>query len=100
MKNTTTPFVIVIQNTKKSFGSNDVMKDVSFELNKQENLVILGKPGSGKSVLIKCIVRRLKVDSGTIKVFERDINTASKEELNTVRKKSNSYSKVALYTTP
>jgi hypothetical protein len=33
MKNTTTPFVIVIQNTKKSFGSNDVMKDVSFELN-------------------------------------------------------------------
>jgi phospholipid/cholesterol/gamma-HCH transport system ATP-binding protein len=87
MKNTTTPSVIVIQNAKKSFGSNEVMKDVSFELNKQENLVILGKSGSGKSVLIKCIVRLLKADSGTIQVFEQDINSASKKELDTIRKK-------------
>jgi phospholipid/cholesterol/gamma-HCH transport system ATP-binding protein len=87
MKTTTTKQVIVIQNAKKSFGSNEVMKDVSFQLNKQENLVILGKSGSGKSVLIKCIVKLLKADSGLISVFGKDINTAEKEELNTIRKK-------------
>jgi phospholipid/cholesterol/gamma-HCH transport system ATP-binding protein len=87
MKNANNQPVIVIENAKKSFGSNEVMKDISFQLNKQENLVILGKSGSGKSVLIKCIVRLLKADSGLISVFGKDINSAEKEELNSIRKK-------------
>ena len=51
--------VIEINNLRKSFGNQEVLKNVSLQLINGENLVILGKSGSGKSVLIKCIVRLL-----------------------------------------
>ena len=51
--------VIEINNLRKEFGSQEVLKNVSLQLFKGENLVVLGKSGSGKSVLIKCIVRLL-----------------------------------------
>ena len=85
----TTPIqsVIDIQNLKKSFGNLEVLNDVSLQLHKEENLVVLGKSGSGKSVLIKCIVRLLKADEGTINVLGSEINSLKIEELNEVRKK-------------
>ena len=86
-KDTTTESVIEIRNLKKSFGTKDVLKDVSMELRKQENLVVLGKSGTGKSVLIKCIVRLLKADAGEIAIFGEDVNTLEKEKLDEVRKK-------------
>ncbi|MBN1757461.1 MAG: ATP-binding cassette domain-containing protein, partial [Chitinispirillaceae bacterium] len=58
--------VIKIAGIRKSFGSQEVLKNVSLQLYTGENLVVLGKSGSGKSVLIKCIVRLLRPDSGTI----------------------------------
>jgi len=79
--------VIEIKNLKKGFGSQEVLKDVSLQLSYGENLVVLGKSGSGKSVLIKCIVRLLNPDGGTIKVFGENVNTLKHEGLTELRKK-------------
>jgi phospholipid/cholesterol/gamma-HCH transport system ATP-binding protein len=79
--------VITIAGIKKSFGSQEVLKDVSLQLFKEENLVVLGKSGSGKSVLIKCIVRLLRPDSGTINVLGVDIHTLSSNDLGALRAK-------------
>jgi phospholipid/cholesterol/gamma-HCH transport system ATP-binding protein len=79
--------VIEISNVRKSFGEQEVLKDVSFTLYNGENLVVLGKSGSGKSVLIKCIVGLLNSDGGTIKVFDNNVATLSRKELGEVRQK-------------
>ena len=82
-----TEAVIDIKDLKISFSGNEVLKGVSLQLNKEENLVVLGKSGTGKSVLIKCIVRLLKADSGTIDVLGDEVNGAKREELEETRKK-------------
>lgn len=80
-------FVIEIKNLKKSFGTLNVLSDISLQLKKQENLVILGKSGTGKSVLIKCIVRLLKADEGAIDVLGKEITSLNNVELSEIRKK-------------
>lgn len=79
--------VIEINNLKKSFGNLPVLKDLSLQLFDNENLVILGKSGSGKSVLIKCIVRLMKPDHGTINVLGNNVNELNNWELAELRKK-------------
>lgn len=79
--------VITINNLKKSFGNQSVLKDLSLKLYKGENLVVLGKSGSGKSVLIKCIVRLLNIDDGSINVLGEDITALKSENLVELRKK-------------
>ena len=79
--------VIEITNLSKSFGNQEVLKDFSLKLFNGENLVVLGKSGSGKSVLIKCIVMLLKSDGGTINVFGQDVRVLQRKELNELRKK-------------
>ena len=79
--------VIEIRNLKKSFGSQEVLKNVSFDLFAGENLVMLGKSGTGKSVIIKCIVRLLQADSGLIRIFGKDVNTLHRAELIHIREK-------------
>ena len=79
--------IIKIDNLKKHFGSQEVLKDVSMELYKGENLVVLGKSGTGKSVLIKCIVRLLDADEGKINVDGEEINNLKSKELNVAREK-------------
>lgn len=79
--------VIDIQHLKKSFGDLNVLSDISLQLHKEENLVILGKSGTGKSVLIKCIARLLKADSGTINLLGQEVNGLKNNELDDVRKK-------------
>jgi phospholipid/cholesterol/gamma-HCH transport system ATP-binding protein len=79
--------VIEISNLRKGFGAQEVLKDVSLQLFKGENLAILGKSGSGKSVLIKCIVGLFDPDYGTIKVFGEDISNLNGEKLGELRKK-------------
>jgi phospholipid/cholesterol/gamma-HCH transport system ATP-binding protein len=79
--------VIDIKNLNKSFGDQEVLKDISLKLFNGENLVVLGKSGSGKSVLIKCIVNLLSSSSGEINVLGNDINTISKSGLSELRKK-------------
>lgn len=86
---TNTPLkqVIEIVNLKKSFGSQQVLEDISLNLFKGENLVVLGKSGSGKSVLIKCIVRLLIPDGGTIQVLDENISTLNNNRLGELRQK-------------
>jgi len=77
--------VITIENLSKRFGPNMVLNDFSLKVNKEENVVVLGKSGSGKSVLIKCIIGLLKPDSGTINVFGENIPDLNHEELDRAR---------------
>jgi len=79
--------VIDIQDLSIRFGDLQVLDGLSLQLRKGENLVVLGKSGTGKSVLIKCIVRLLKADSGIINIFGEDVNTADTKKLNELRKK-------------
>jgi phospholipid/cholesterol/gamma-HCH transport system ATP-binding protein len=79
--------VIEINNLRKTFDAQEVLKNVSLMLYKGENLAVLGKSGSGKSVLIKCIVRLFNSDLGTIKVLGEDISALDNEGLGELRKK-------------
>jgi len=78
--------VIEITNLRKGFGAQEVLKNVSLHLLNGENLVVLGKSGSGKSVLIKCIVRLLVPDDGTITVLGEDIGVLNNDGLGKLRK--------------
>ena len=79
--------VITISHLNKSFGKNAVLKDFALTLNRGEHLVILGKSGSGKSVLIKCIIGLLQPDSGSIEVLGEEITTLEHDALDQVRAK-------------
>lgn len=79
--------VIKIEKLNKAFGSNHVLRDFSMEVTRGENVVVLGKSGSGKSVLIKCIIGLLTPDSGNIRVLGNDILDFSPEELDELRVK-------------
>ncbi|MGV8133920.1 MAG: ABC transporter ATP-binding protein [Mangrovibacterium sp.] len=79
--------VIEIGKLQKSFGAQMVLKDISLDLRDRENLVILGKSGSGKSVLIKCIVKLLIPESGTIHVLGENVSSLSSIGLKELRKK-------------
>lgn len=78
--------VIKIKGLYKSFGENNaVLKGVDLIVNKGENLVVLGKSGSGKSVAIKCLVGLVEADEGEITVFDIDISTLNNAQLNKLR---------------
>jgi phospholipid/cholesterol/gamma-HCH transport system ATP-binding protein len=77
--------VIQVNSINKSFGDNHVLRNFSMNVIAGENLVILGKSGSGKSVLIKCIINLITADEGTIQVFGEDISELDQEELDAMR---------------
>jgi phospholipid/cholesterol/gamma-HCH transport system ATP-binding protein len=77
--------LIEIKNINKTFGSQTVLNNLSLNLYNGENLVVLGKSGSGKSVLIKCIVALLMVDSGIINVFGKNVAEMDSSGLNEMR---------------
>jgi len=80
--------VINIKGLYKSFGKNtDILKGVDLTVRKGENLVVLGKSGSGKSVLIKCLVGLVAADKGELKVFDTDITKMNNQQLNAIRLK-------------
>ena len=79
--------VISITKLYKSFDENHVLRGIDLELCKGENLVVLGRSGTGKSVLIKIIVGLLKPDSGTVKVFDKEVDKLNKKELMELRLK-------------
>jgi phospholipid/cholesterol/gamma-HCH transport system ATP-binding protein len=83
---TYTDNAIEISGLYKSFGENEVLKDINLNLSMNENLVILGRSGVGKSVLIKCIVGLEKFDSGTINVLGNNIGSMDEFALNELRK--------------
>jgi phospholipid/cholesterol/gamma-HCH transport system ATP-binding protein len=79
--------VIKIEHLFKSFGNNHVLIDFNLELKKGENLAVIGRSGSGKSVLIKCIIGLLKFDSGSIDVLGKNVSTLTNDEMNQLRLK-------------
>lgn len=86
-ENTNRKKVVEILNLKKSFGTDVILEDVSLSLYEGENLVVLGKSGTGKSVLIKCLVGLLPTDSGTIIVFGEGMTSATGKQLELIREK-------------
>lgn len=79
--------VINITNLKKSFNGVAVLKGLSLELNKGENLVVLGKSGQGKSVSIQCVAGMIVPDEGKIFVLDQEIENISPAELKKLRTK-------------
>ena len=79
--------ILTIKNLHKSFDDKKVIEGVDLALFSGENLVILGKSGTGKSVIMKCIVRLMEPDEGSINVFGTDVLHCRERELNAVRKR-------------
>jgi phospholipid/cholesterol/gamma-HCH transport system ATP-binding protein len=77
--------VVTIRDLYKSFGDRDVLNGVNLDLYQSENLVILGRSGTGKSVLIKCMVGLIKPDSGSINILGKDVFSLSAAEMNQLR---------------
>lgn len=77
--------VISIRGLYKSFGDLDILKNIDLDVFKGENMVVLGRSGAGKSVLIKILVGLLTPDSGTVKVLDQEINKLSPKELDKLR---------------
>jgi len=89
---------VIIRGLYKSFGNNDVLRGVDLDLYGGENLVVLGKSGTGKSVLIKIISGLLKPDSGTVNVLGKEVASLKEKELNELRLKIGfSFQNSALY---
>lgn len=80
-------YVIEMQHLKKSFGNNHVLRDINLVVKKGENLAILGQSGTGKSVLIKCIVGLIDIDDGKLLIFGEDISELKEKKLVEIRKK-------------
>ncbi len=77
--------VIQVAHLCKSFGANHVLTNFDLTLQRGENLVVLGKSGSGKSVLIKCIIGLLQPDRGRIRVLGEDVTSLTHDELDQLR---------------
>lgn len=77
--------VLEIQDLRKSFGDNHVLNGFSMELYQGENLVVMGRSGSGKSVMIKCVVGLMQPDRGSIKILGKELTHLERQELDKLR---------------
>lgn len=77
--------VISIRGLYKSFGDTHILKDIDLDVFKAENLVVLGRSGAGKSVLIKILVGLLKPDKGVVKVLGQQVDQLSRKDLDALR---------------
>lgn len=86
MRSDRNEIVIDIKGLHKSFGSNHVLRGFDFQLQNGENIAVLGKSGSGKSVLIKCIIGLITIDKGDLIVLGRSVPELSRREMDLVRR--------------
>ena len=77
--------VVSIRSLFKAFGENEVLRGVDLDLFQGENLVVLGRSGTGKSVLIKIIAGLLRPDSGTVNVLGKEVSRLEERQLNELR---------------
>jgi phospholipid/cholesterol/gamma-HCH transport system ATP-binding protein len=90
--------IVSIKDLRKAFGTLKVLNGVNLDIHRGENIAVLGKSGTGKSVLIKMIAGLLKPDSGTVEVFGRHIDKLNEKELQQLRLKIGfSFQNSALY---
>jgi len=78
--------LIRIENLSKSFGEKVILNNISLNVMKGENLVVFGQSGTGKSVLLKCIIGLLRPDSGNVYIKGKDVTKLKLKELNKIRK--------------
>jgi len=83
--NKSTEAIIEIEGLHKSFDGHEVLKNLNLTVHKGENVVILGKSGEGKSVAIKCIVRLITPDGGSLKVLGQEVRDLKEDELKALR---------------
>ncbi len=76
---------IEIAHLRKAFGSNVVLRDFNLTVQNGENVVVMGKSGIGKTILIKCIIGLIKPDGGTLRVLGKDISTLNHRDLDELR---------------
>jgi len=81
------PVVVEMEHLRKSFGNNQVLRDIHLVIHKGETLVVLGQSGTGKSVLIKCIVGLIDHDDGKLAILGHNISELQEKELIDLRKK-------------
>jgi phospholipid/cholesterol/gamma-HCH transport system ATP-binding protein len=79
--------MIEVRQLQKSFGNHPVLEDVNFRIEKGESVVIIGRSGGGKSVLLKHLIGLLKPDSGSVLIDKEDIVPMNERELLHVRRK-------------
>lgn len=77
--------ILELRNLKKSFGANHVLRGFNLQLYEGENLVVMGKSGSGKSVMIKSLVGLMQADEGSIRIKGYDITALGQKELDILR---------------
>jgi phospholipid/cholesterol/gamma-HCH transport system ATP-binding protein len=78
---------IVVDGLNKSFGSNHVLRDFSLNVKRGESVAVIGKSGSGKSVLIKCIIGLIVPEKGTINVLSKEVTKLNNKDLDRLRVK-------------
>src|SRR5438132_5916925 len=79
--------MIEVRDLKKSFGPNSVLEGVSFRIEKGESVVIIGRSGGGKSVLLKHLIALLKPDQGQVLIDGENIVPMNERQLLRVRRK-------------
>jgi len=84
-RQTTLTPVIEVVHVSKAFGTNVVLRDFNLTIYSGQNMVVMGKSGIGKTILIKCIIGLIKPDGGTLRVFGKDISTLDHRELDELR---------------
>jgi len=77
--------MVVIDNLSKSFGELLVLNEVSLKVEEAENLVVFGRSGTGKSVLLKCMIRLMQPDNGNVYIFGKDVMSMKIDALNELR---------------
>ena len=79
--------MIQVKNISKSFGDNNVLRNISFDVNKGDSIAIVGKSGAGKSVLLKSLIGLIEVDNGNIVIDNKSIINMSFKQMQQVRSK-------------
>ena len=78
--------MVDIKNLHKSFEDQFVLDGISMHVENAQNMVVFGRSGTGKSVLLKCLVRLMEPDAGEVKIGETDVLSLSMAQLNVLRK--------------
>ena len=78
--------IIEVKNLKKNYGDREILKDISFSIEKGEIISIIGESGAGKSTLMRCINGLEAINSGSIKFYDTDITKLREKERNSIKK--------------
>lgn len=80
--------MVIVEKLSKSFGNHIVLDEVSLKVEEAENLVVFGRSGTGKSVLLKCMVKLMEPDSGSVIIFGKNVMELNNDELNELRQQT------------